>query len=138
MSRECCQVNPKQEAQAEIDNLLHKTSWRVFDTNQADLSAARGIAIREFLPKSGQPMQRCNDAVVHGMDRPRRNPGGVRGIGVPFPFIAEQCVISQEVERKVSLVCALETEVDGQMVWPHRLGESILMTAFPGRFASNN
>lgn len=47
---------PKPEAQARerIDRALAAAGWRVQDRDEADLHAARGIAVREFPLASGQ------------------------------------------------------------------------------------
>ena len=41
------------EARSNIDRLLEAAGWRVFDVAQANIHAARGVAIREFPLKSG-------------------------------------------------------------------------------------
>jgi type I restriction enzyme R subunit len=44
---------PEQLARRTIDDLLSAAGWQVQDRKQADIFAARGVAIREFPLKSG-------------------------------------------------------------------------------------
>jgi type I restriction enzyme R subunit len=44
---------PEQQARREIDEKLTAAGWRVQSRDELDLSAGRGIAIREFPMKSG-------------------------------------------------------------------------------------
>jgi len=46
-------LTPEQEARVEIDKLLEKAGWRIFNAAEANIHAARGVAIREFPLKSG-------------------------------------------------------------------------------------
>ena len=46
-------MTPEQEARAKIDQLLEQAGWRVFNPGEANIQAARGVAIREFPLKSG-------------------------------------------------------------------------------------
>jgi type I restriction enzyme R subunit len=44
---------PEQHARQAIDKLLIQAGWAVCDPAQANIHAARGVAIREFPLKSG-------------------------------------------------------------------------------------
>jgi type I restriction enzyme R subunit len=44
---------PEQRARERIDQLLERAGWAVCDAGQVNLSASRGIAIREFPLKTG-------------------------------------------------------------------------------------
>ena len=44
---------PEAAARAEIDRLLMAAGWAVQDLRQADIHAARGVAIREFQLNTG-------------------------------------------------------------------------------------
>ncbi len=44
---------PEQRARERIDQLLERAGWTVCDAGQVNLSASRGIAIREFPLKTG-------------------------------------------------------------------------------------
>jgi len=46
-------LTPEQAARVEIDRLLEAAGWAVQDREKLDLSAARGIAVREFHVKTG-------------------------------------------------------------------------------------
>lgn len=45
--------SPEQEAREEIDRLLRLAGWVVQDRREVNLSAGRGVAVREFLMKPG-------------------------------------------------------------------------------------
>ncbi len=47
-------MNPERQARAEIDRLLAAAGWDVQDFKAADIHAARGVAIREFVLDAGQ------------------------------------------------------------------------------------
>jgi type I restriction enzyme R subunit len=46
-------TTPEQEARARIDALLQSAGWSVQYASEANIHAARGVAIREFPLKSG-------------------------------------------------------------------------------------
>jgi type I restriction enzyme R subunit len=46
-------ITPEDRARQNIDKLLTDTGWVVQDKRAANLSAARGVAVREFPVKSG-------------------------------------------------------------------------------------
>ena len=46
-------ITPEDRARENIDKLLTDAGWVVQDRRKADLSAGRGIAVREFPLKSG-------------------------------------------------------------------------------------
>ncbi|HEB78378.1 MAG TPA: DEAD/DEAH box helicase [Methylothermaceae bacterium] len=46
-------VSPEDQARARIDELLEAAGWHVCDANEANIHAARGVAIREFPLKPG-------------------------------------------------------------------------------------
>ena len=46
-------MTPEQEAREEIDDQLHQTGWAVQSASEMDISAARGVAVREFPLKTG-------------------------------------------------------------------------------------
>jgi len=46
-------LQPEQQAREEIDRLLIAAGWRVFDIAEANIHAARGVALREFPLESG-------------------------------------------------------------------------------------
>ncbi len=46
-------MTPEQEAREEIDDQLHQTGWAVQSADEMDITAARGVAVREFPLKTG-------------------------------------------------------------------------------------
>jgi type I restriction enzyme R subunit len=44
---------PEQQAREEIDKLLALAGWQVFDVDQANIHAGRGVALREFPLNTG-------------------------------------------------------------------------------------
>ena len=57
----------------------------------------------------------------------------LRGVAVPLPPFREQHRIVAEVERRLSVVAALEREVEAALARAARLRQSILKRAFEGR-----
>jgi type I restriction enzyme, R subunit len=47
-------ITPEQQARQSIDKLLTAAGWAVQDFKAADIHAARGVAIREFVLDAGQ------------------------------------------------------------------------------------
>ena len=41
-------MTPEQEAREEIDDQLRQTGWAVQNASEMDISAAAGVAVREF------------------------------------------------------------------------------------------
>lgn len=50
-------MTPEEQARANIDNLLGKAGWQLFNVNDANIYAGRGVAVREF------PLNRGHGAV---------------------------------------------------------------------------
>ena len=46
-------MTPEQEAREEIDDQLHQTGWAVQNASEMDISAAVGVAVREFPLETG-------------------------------------------------------------------------------------
>ena len=46
-------MTPEQKAREEIDDQLQQTGWAVQSAGEMDISAARGVAVREFPLKTG-------------------------------------------------------------------------------------
>ena len=46
-------MTPEQEAREEIDDQLHQTGWAVQSADEMDITAARGVAVREFPLETG-------------------------------------------------------------------------------------
>lgn len=60
---------PEQEARKAIDRLLEQAGWVVCDATQANIRAARGVAIREF-PLPGHGFADRTEARAAGQGRP--------------------------------------------------------------------
>ena len=46
-------LTPEQQARVEIDRKLEAAGWVIQDNSETDLTAARGVAIREFQTATG-------------------------------------------------------------------------------------
>ena len=46
-------MTPEQRARVQIDTLLEQAGWAILDVHSLNLSAARGVAVREFGLKTG-------------------------------------------------------------------------------------
>jgi type I restriction enzyme R subunit len=46
-------LSPEDQARENIDRMLAQASWAVFNQSDANISAAKGVAIRNFTLKSG-------------------------------------------------------------------------------------
>jgi len=55
-------AQPERQAREEIDRLLAAAGWHVCDYAQADIRAARGIALREFPLEAGHG---CADYLLY-------------------------------------------------------------------------
>lgn len=67
--REVVVPQPEQEARKAIDRLLEQAGWVVCDAAQANIRAARGVAIREF-PLPGHGFADRTEARAAGQGRP--------------------------------------------------------------------
>jgi type I restriction enzyme S subunit len=64
--------------------------------------------------------------------------GKIRQLPFALPPEAEQHRIVTEVDRRLSLLCEIEAQVDANLLRAERLRQSILAGAFSGRLVSNN
>ena len=46
-------MNPEEQARVDIDDLLIKAGWHIYDMKDANISASKGVALREFPLKKG-------------------------------------------------------------------------------------
>lgn len=93
------------KARQEIDRLLGAAGWHVCDMAQANIHAARGVAVREFPLASG-----------HGFADYLRSD--------------EREHIIAEVDRRLSLVSTVEAEIDANLKRSQSLRQSVLQRAF--------
>ncbi len=134
--------NPEQDARGGIDQLLVHVGWHVCDTDQANITACRGVAIREFpLPGHGfadyllyisyiawflrsQDAQNYFKRVARGVAVKGVNIADVKICPVPLPSLREQQRIATEIDHRLSFI-------------RERLRQSILATAFAGRVSTS-
>lgn len=70
--------------------------------------------------------------ILHGIGRPRLSLGEIRAIALPVPPETEQHRIVAEIDRRLSLVREVETEVDANRKRAERLRSAILNRVFFG------
>ncbi|MBN1484381.1 MAG: restriction endonuclease subunit S [Chloroflexia bacterium] len=80
-------------------------------------------------------LTRIAASIVHGVGRPRLNQQEVKSLPIPLPPLSEQHRIVEEVERRLSVVEALEAAVGANLRRAERLRQAILKRAFEGRLA---
>ncbi|MBI5103129.1 MAG: restriction endonuclease subunit S [Nitrospirae bacterium] len=71
-----------------------------------------------------------------GSTVPHINVGDVKRFTIPVPPMREQLTITAEVDRRLSLVREVETQVDANLTRAERLRQSILKKAFLGGLVS--
>ena len=86
-----------------------------------------------FALLGGQEVRRQVLGETRGQTRPGINGTILKQIAIPIPPFAEQHCIVAEVERRLSVVAALEREVEAALARAARLRQSILKRAFEGR-----
>jgi len=155
-------ADPEQLARENIDALLEQCGWAVQDKNAANLSASRGVAVRELSFKTGDPDYTLFvDGKAIGTVEAKPEAHSLTGVeeqsekyvkGVPFgipawrsplpfsyentrtrKFFAKQQRIVAEVERRLSVVEELEAVVNANLQRATRLRQSILQRAFEGK-----
>jgi len=156
---------PEELAREKIDALLSQSGWTVQAKNAANLSASRGVALRELSFKTGEPDYTLFvDGKAIGTVEAKPEGHSLIGVeeqsekyvkGVPFGFPAwrsplpmssesssirkflakQQCGMA-EVERRLSVVEELEAVVNANLQRATRLRQSILQRAFEGKLVS--
>jgi len=93
------------------------------------------LAVAKYLNAAlnSETLKRIAASIVHGVGRPRLNQKEVKSLPVPLPPLAEQQRIAEEVERRLSLVAALEASVEAALGRARRLRQAVLKQAFEGR-----
>ena len=79
-----------------------------------------------------QPTRKRVKDVLHGIGRPRLSLGEIRAIALPIPPEAEQSRIDAEVDRRISLIRGLESEVDTNLKRAQALRQATLQKFFSG------
>ena len=87
---------------------------------------------------NAEPTRRRTAVLLHGVGRPRLNLSEVKSIVLQLPATDEQQHIVAEVERRLSVVTALEATVEANLKRAERLRQSILREAFAGRLVSQD
>ena len=82
--------------------------------------------VRHFLELNYEEMRK----VASGGVQPNLNLSLVRAVAVPLPPVAEQVRIVAEVDRRLSLVRSVESEVDANLKRARALRQSVLSSAF--------
>ena len=77
-----------------------------------------------------QPTRKRVKDVLHGIGRPRLSLGEIRAIALPIPPAAEQSRIDAEVDRRISLIRSVESEVDTNLKRAQALRQSTLAKQF--------
>ncbi|MDO8440220.1 MAG: restriction endonuclease subunit S [Polaromonas sp.] len=77
-----------------------------------------------------QPTRRRVKDVLHGIGRPRLSLGEIRAIALPIPPTAEQSRVEAEVDRRMSLIRSVESEVDTNLKRAQALRQATLSKAF--------
>ena len=85
-----------------------------------------------------QPTRQRVKRVLHGIGRPRLSLGEIRQIALPIPPEIEQRRIMAEVDRRLSLVREVETQVDANFKRAESLRQSILKSAFCGNLSGDS
>jgi type I restriction enzyme S subunit len=73
------------------------------------------------------------ERAAYGAGKPGLNLGNIRDVLVALPPLAEQHRIVAEVDRRLSVLDALDATLDANLVRCTRLRQAILMRAFEGR-----
>jgi len=77
-----------------------------------------------------QPTRHRVKDVLHGIGRPRLSLGEIRAIALPLPPETEQYRIVAEVDRRLSIVREVESEVDANLKRAQALRQAVLARAF--------
>jgi type I site-specific restriction endonuclease len=160
-------ADPEQIARIKIDALLEQCGWAVQDKNAANLSASRGVALRELSFKTGEPDYTLFvDGKAIGTVEAKTEGHSLIGVeeqsekyvkGVPFglpawrsplpfsyettgtrKFLAKQQCAMAEVERRLSVVEELDAVVNANLQGTTRLRQSILQRAFEESLVSSH
>ncbi|CAG0966134.1 Type-1 restriction enzyme EcoKI specificity protein [Phycisphaerales bacterium] len=110
-------------ARQNIDRQLAAAGWLAQDYRALNLAAGPGIAVREFPLSTGEA-----DYLLYA-------DGKVIAVveAKPEGHIAEQAEIVAEVDRRLSVADAAETQVEHALQRAARLRQAILKRAFEGK-----
>ena len=71
--------------------------------------------------------------IIHGVGRPRLNQQQIKSLPIPLPSLAEQHIIVEEVEQRLSVAEEMEKVVEQSLKRAERLRQSILKKASEGK-----
>lgn len=136
-------MTPEQKARVSIDVLLKQAGWHVCDIAHANIHAARGVALREFPLNSGYGFADYLLSVIQSSTCQtyiQQASGSIaqahlyikdmRSRPIPLPPISEQDRIVAKVDRRLSLILEVQTEVGANLKRAQGLLQSTLSRAF--------
>ncbi len=118
---------PEQLARIQIDAQLSAAGWTVQNISDLNLSASRGVAVRE-IQSHGGPADYILfvDGKALGIVEAKKE-------GTTLSYVAEQQQIVAEVEARTTAIDHLEAELDRQITRSNRLRQATLSEAFCGK-----
>lgn len=141
---------PEDQARETIDGLLTQAGWVIQDSNQVNLSASRGVVIRNFPLEKGHGFADYLfyiDGKAAGVIEAKRegkqttnlaslNLTKLSAFPIPQPSASEQNEIVAEAERRFSFIEELETTVEANLIRAAHLRQSVLTKAFSGELVA--
>jgi len=132
-------MKPEERARVLIDDLLLAAGWHICDMAQANIHAAPGVALREFPLNTGHgvadypTIAMASDGVFKqatevstGTAQMTVPLSGLRSIAIGLPPKEEQVRIVTEVDRQLSIIRKVESEVDANLKRAQALHQSTL------------
>lgn len=133
-------MTPEQKARVSIDVLLTAAGWHVCNVADANIHAATGVAIREFPLNPGFGFA---DYLLYvngkacGVIEAKKEGATLTGVELQssryaqgLPPLAEQTRIVAEIDRHLSIIREVESEVDANLQRAQALRQSTLAKAF--------
>jgi type I restriction enzyme S subunit len=119
--------------------LITKPPDAVFASYLIRLQVSKSIDVKYFALFFDSPLYWPQIMTIRkGSAQPGVNATILATLCVPFPPLAEQRRIVTEVERRLSVVAALEREVEGALARAARLRQAVLKRAFEGRLVAQD
>jgi len=100
-----------------------------------DVELSEFVTLYMVSPENGQRQYR---RYIYGAGRPHLKFEEMRMTAILLPSLAEQRRIVAEVERRLSVVEALEREVEAALARAQRLRQAVLKKAFEGRLVAQD
>jgi len=131
---------PEDQARETIDTLLTQAGWVIQDAKQVNLSASRGVVIRNFPLQQGHGFADYlfySDGKAAGVIEGKQttnlaslNLTKLSAFPIPLPSASEQKEIVAEDEGRLSVIDELEVTVEAIFTRAVRLWQSILQQGF--------